>query len=249
MYFYYVDESGTEEKAKYLVVGGFLVGLRQWNELRDEIIQLKANCGLTATDPVKFSPYRGVQRKKVQELPGKLHEFRMKVCDLICRSPIELLAAVIDKDRLSNPYPTASKFIAQRFQYFLQDRSREDGVPCYGLPVFAATGRERYLPMMQLYQDCWFNGIKFRGIEPVFPDQLIDFMSIVWWKHSLGVQLADCCIGPLALYCEQGTTTYVSEIIHKFRTSHDTGEVLGYGIVLFPPDIAIDTDSLRAMAL
>lgn len=241
-----MDESGTpprpgQEEPKYFVVGGIIIPMPTWQALRDGIQGLKIRLRLRGELKWRyFSPTNEDARNPMRGMP---HELRNRIRDelyqTICtHRSVKTLACVVSctaayrMASVNSPadiYHLAYKGVTERFQYHLQDLSREVGTKQLGLVVSDHRGRDDDKVLRGVHQKL----LHSRGEFISSYDNFVEGLFLTPSHHSIGIQLADIVAGAVWRYFERDDERCFEALRPSLRTDRK-GSIDGYGLIKSP---------------
>ncbi len=248
MHLFFIDESGTvpppgKSNTRYFVLAGIIIPSGIWHQLKKDFEQVKKKYAVSGEIKWRFfSPSNQDKDNhlKVMDFPTRCL-FRNDLLELVSKyKSIRLIfaysdiAASYEKDYITDQndiYWYCYKALVERYQYYLQDKSRDTGQPINGLVICdhrerSQDRRLRHLHHNMLENDRYFFSNYGNLIETVFfaPSEL-----------SLGIQLADMVAGSFFRKIEKNDNqTY--DIIKESVRKSQKGVVNGFGVVKVPKD-------------
>lgn len=245
MHLFFIDESGAivpenKKHSKYFVIGGIIIPEIHWHEIYKKLREIKKQYKITSEIKWRyFAPNNNSSENGLKHLSfEQRNEVRTKLFDIITSyKSIKVISTITnteeayklpyikDKDDL---YWYAYKQTVERFQYYLQDLSRESGAEFNGLVIIdnrlsCDDDRLRNLHHRLMIVDKE-NYSKFNN--------LVEGLFIAPSHLSVGIQLADLVAGAIFRKVEKGDDKYYEHIKSSIRNKD--GKTLGYGIVLYP---------------
>lgn len=246
MHLCFVDESGTpakpgQEKPRYFVFGGLVIPEERWKHIREQLTGLKAR--LKYHGEVKwryFSPENNDHNNPMREWNREQRNyFRDCMFRIVARDrSLRIIVGVSDAplayglgnvNRQEDIYFHTYKVLTERFQYFLQDLTRESGHYTSGIIVADHRNgpedrnmrmrHERLVRESRMYTSTYEN-----FVESIFlcPSHM-----------SVGIQFADMVAGAMWRFHEHGDSRWFDVIKPTFRTDR-AGTIDGYGVARFP---------------
>ena len=245
MHLLFLDESGAivpenKKHSKYFVIGGVIIPEIHWHDLYSKLREIKRQYGITSEIKWRyFAPNNTSDENGMKHLSyEQKNEIRNKLYNIISSyKSIKVIASVTNieeayklphvatKDDL---YWYGYKPILERFQYYLQDISRESGVEINGLVIIdnrlsCDDDRLRNLHHRVMVVDK-ANYSKFNN--------LIEGLFIAPSHLSVGVQFADIVAGAIFRKWEKDDSQYYDRRKNSIRNKN--GKITGYGIVSIP---------------
>jgi hypothetical protein len=246
MHMLFMDESGTPPKAdqdapKYFVVGGIIIPMAIWQSLRDAVQGQKIRLRLRGEMKWRyFSPTNRDLRNPMRELSNEdRNAIREELYQFICaHRSVKTLACVVScvaayrMASVNEPqdiYHLAYKGVTERFQYHLQDMSREIGTKQLGIVVSDHRGRDDDKVLRGVHQKL----LHSKGGFISSYDNFVEGLFLTPSHHSIGIQLADLVAGAVWRRFERDDGRAFEALKPSLRTGRD-GTVEGYGIIKSP---------------
>lgn len=246
MFMLFMDESGTpptpgQDVPKYFVVGGIIIPISAWQSLRDAMQGLKIRLKLRGEIKWRyFSPTNDEERNPMR---GRSFEERSAIRDelyrIICtHRSVKTLACVVScvaayrMASITEPkdiYHLAYKGVTERFQYHLQDMSREIGTKQLGIVVSDHRGRDDDKLLRGVHQKLLHSKGEFISSY----DNLVEGLFLTPSHHSIGIQLADLVAGAVWRNFERRDDKFLEALKPSLRKRPD-GDVDGFGIIKSP---------------
>ncbi len=246
MHLCFVDESGTpakpgRDKPRYFVIAGVVIPEERWQILSKGLRGLKIQFGYRGEVKWRyFAPANSDYANPMLDWPQQRRDdFRAKLFRILtAQKSVRLIAAVCEAapayqlgivNEQSDIYFQTYKVITERFQYFLQDVTRESGHTTLGMIVADHRGRgddeqlrlqhQRLIDTEQQYTSTYTNFVESLFFAP---------------SHmSVGVQYADLVAGATWRLFEAEDDRWFQHVSSAFRRSRN-GRLDGYGICRFP---------------
>jgi hypothetical protein len=240
------DESGTppgpEKSAqRYFVIGGVIVPEASWHRLRDSLLGMKIRRKIRGELKWRFfSPDNADSKNPMSSLTQEIRdEIRTEIYGmLIVDKAIKLIAAVCSVEAAykmasisdqQGIYNLSYKVLTERFQYYLQDLSRELSKTEYGIIISDHRGASDDRKLRAHHQMLVHSTAAFTSAYP----NLIESVLLQPSNLSIGIQFADLVAGAVWRKFERGDDRWFTIIEESFRRSR-TGNIEGYGIVKAP---------------
>lgn len=246
MHLLFIDESGTPPKpqncdGRYLVIGGLIIPDAVWYGVSRELNKLRARFKVEKEIKWKhFGQLKDDGRNAVIHLTNKQREaFRSDLFKIITgRRAIKVIACVTSCEaayKLSSItcpddiYELTYKGVTERFQYFLQDITKEVGSHQYGMVI---ADHRMHVDDDRLRRH--HHGLLERR-EPTSSSysNIIETIQFAPSHFSVGLQLADMVAGAVGRYFQYQDGRFVKQLLSAFRAS-PKGEIAGYGLVKMP---------------
>lgn len=246
MHFLFMDESGTPPRPgvgepRYFVVAGVIVPEDTWHTLRDGLMGLKIRRKIRGELKWRyFAPSNEDARNPMRALPQETRdEIRSEVYKLICSiRSVKTIACVVSNaaayemqsvNEQQDIYHLCYKGVTERFQYHLQDLSRELGRKQFGVVVADHRGGHDDKLLRQVHQKLLHSKGEFISEY----HNLIEGLFLEPSHLSVGIQLADLAAGAVWRKFERQDDTWFEKLLPSFRTDKN-GNVDGYGLVKSP---------------
>lgn len=246
MHLLFVDESGTPPKPEtpgtnYFVIAGIVIPEDRWKGMREKLVGLKRAEGYRGEVKWRFfapqnedndNPMRGWDRDRRNAFREKVFNIIMaaksvKVVACISECPTAYgLGNVNSQDDL---YFRTYKPVTERFQYLLQDITRDSGRDTMGLIVADHRGRGDDDKMRQQHERLVREDGKYSSTYANFIEGLFFSPS----HMSVGIQLADMVAGAIWRAQSHGDRTWFDRLRGSFRSAPN-GKIDGFGIARFP---------------
>jgi len=249
MHIFFIDESGNvpdptrAAPGDYFVIAGIVIPDTVWPRLRNKLMGLKArynvrgelkwrNFAPASNDP--GNPLRGMDQATKNLLRTDIYSIirsEKSVVLIACVSCVhkvyEHRVSVRSRESL---YHFTYKQITERFQYYLQDLSRQVGRVECGIIVADHRGPKDDARFRQ-HHEVLLNsdGAEFTSKY----GNLIESVFLQPSHTSVGIQLADMTAGAIWRRFARNDLTWFNHIEPSFRRSK-SGDIDGYGIVKIP---------------
>lgn len=247
MYLCFVDESGSPprlEKAaarRFFVIAGLMMRDADWHGLARELHVLRERFAVAGEIKWRFfGPDNTDADNSVAHLDQACRDrFRQDIFRLITnRTNVKLVACAVDAvaayklGRVQSPediYHHAYRSVSEKFQYHLQDRSREMEEKQLGIIIADPRGKKQdeglRMQHRQLLEET--SGLISRY------DNLVETIFLTPSHHSVGIQLADMAAGAIGRALNYRDTQFLKFVMPAFRKSA-SGRINGWGFVKFP---------------
>ena len=249
MHFLFLDESGSipprrRIKPPYFIIGGVIIPDTQWMRIANKLQEIKDHFGIHGEVKWRYfyvnpDPSKVPAENTLQHLDEDDREsVRTQIYDLInSYKSVKALSVVTDVAKAYNMCSTKSdiyhftyKPITERFQYFLQDLTRDSGGRAYGLVVCDHRGPGDDRQLQELHQRLLNSG----GSGTSNYINLIEGLFLAPSHWSVGIQLADMVAGAVYRKYVNNDDRFFSQIESSFRSNPKTGSIMGYGLVHNP---------------
>lgn len=246
MHLCFVDESGTPARPdsaspEYFVIAALVVPEDMWHTVREKLVGLKREKAYHGEVKWRFfAPNNTDNDNPMRDWDqARRNEFRDRVFRIVTlHRSIKLLACVCrcataynlpSVNGQEDIYFSTYKPITERFQYHLQDLSREVGSKISGLIVADHRGRADDNRLRLQHERL----VRKDGVYTSTYTHFVEGLFFTPSHMSVGVQLADMVAGATWRKFERGDESYFNKIAGSFRKSAD-GNINGYGLVKFP---------------
>lgn len=166
-------------------------------------------------------------RLRVFQIITEQRSVKLLGCACHCATAYELASINTQDDIYFRTY----KPITERFQYLLQDLTRNSGTTHSGIIVVDQRGSKDDNKMRIQHERLVRESGKFTSTYENFVEGLFFSPS----HMSVGIQLADMVAGATWRMFERGDSRFFDLIKSSFR-SKPNGEINGYGLVKFPKE-------------
>ena len=246
MHLCFVDESGTPAKPgrttpRYFVFGGLVIPEGPWHKIRTQLLGLKRQ--MQYYGEVKwryFAPKNKDDENPMRDWDADRKErFRRAVFRIITNGKsLRIISGVCDAplayqlgnvNQQEDIYFRTYKVVTERFQYFLQDITRQSGHYTSGLVIADQRSGRQDNRLREQHE-------RLVRDERMFTTTYKNFIESIFFSPShmsVGIQLADMVAGAIWRYHEHGDDTWLNLIRPAFRTN-GRGVIDGYGVARFP---------------
>ena len=246
MHFCFIDESGTPAKQgrsdpKIFVMAGIIIPEDTWHTVREKLVGLKREKKFKGEVKWRFfapnntdeenhmrewsQEQRNKIRHHVYRILSEQRSIKLVACVCHCQNAYSIPNINTQDDLYFRTY----KPVTERFQYFLQDISREVGSKISGLIVADHRGSHDDTKMRMQHERLVRESGRYTSTYTHFIEGLFFAPSHL----SIGIQLADMVAGATWRKFERGDDTYFNLISSSFR-SKPNGTIDGFGLVKFP---------------
>lgn len=246
----FVDESGTppapgqvgRNGSRYFVLGGVIVPAQQWRTLSNKLTETKRRFRIDGEIKWRhFVPGNKDRDNPMRTLPVPARNLVREtlLAHLGELRSIKLLAVVVDAERAyrmrhvltsDDLYEFAYKPLTERFQYFLQDMSREVGSGIPGIIVADHRGPRDDTRLRNMHQKL----LKSEGRFTSSYGNLVEGLFLAPSDSSVGIQYADLVAGSVYRSYTSGDNRFFDLLRDSFRKNPNTGAIKGYGLVHQP---------------
>lgn len=246
MYILFLDESGTppanaRTQQKYFVIGGIIIPVGEWKSINDRLQGIKTRRNVRGEVKWRyFAPHNDDADNPMAEMDFEERDsIRTEILKLITAVPsIKIIASVASVQAAyelpsvtcaDDVYALAYKTLTERFQYFLQDLSKQTGDHECGMVVcdHRSTDSDRALRA---------HHHRLIGPRRMFTSRYENFIETLFFAPShlsTGIQLADIVAGSVWRRYEKDDPRYFNAIERSIRRG-PAGQIDGYGIVKVP---------------
>lgn len=185
--------------------------------------------------------------------PTDKEMFRTEVFKIItARRAIKIIACVTSceaayrMNSINCPddiYELTYKGVTERFQYFLQDITKEVGSHQFGMII---ADHRMHVDDERLRRH-HHSLTEKKGPTSSFYSNIIETIQFAPSHFSVGLQLADMVAGAVGRYFQHRDPRFVRQILSAFRSSN-TGEIAGFGLVKMPKQGFVEPSGGGAIA-
>lgn len=222
-------------------MGGAIIPESAWRRLRDAVFGMKIR--LKIRGELKWRYFSGAnkeERNPMRALPQDTRDqIRTEVYAILARErSVKSIAAICSIVAAYNMpsvndqqgvYNLTFKVLTERFQYYLQDLSKEMGRDEYGLIICDHRGGSDDKRLRAHHQMLVHSTAAFTSSYP----NLVESLLLQPSNLSIGVQFADMIAGAVWRKFERGDDKWFALIEPTLRRS-GTGKVDGYGLIKVP---------------
>jgi hypothetical protein len=248
MHLCFIDESGTpaklaREEPKTFAIAAVIIPEATWHTVREKLAGLKAAShyhgevkwryfapsNTDDSNPMATwdQPKRDEFRSSVFKIITDQKSIRLLACICHCKSAYKLASINTQDDIYFRTY----KPVTERFQYFLQDISKQTGTNHSGIIVADHRGSKDDAKMRGQHERLVKEAGKYTSTYTNFVEGLFFAPS----HMSVGIQLADMVAGATWRAYERGDASFFDKIKSSFRAKPN-GDIEGYGLVKFPQE-------------
>lgn len=243
MHLLFIDESGSlAPKAKYtegdkFVLGGISISEDTWFKVDVDLKALKKKYAVS--EEIKWRYFYTEKGKKtsLSSLDEKQKEqFRKDIYSIITRyKSIKIISVVADVGLCyqrvhiqsdDDLYWYAYKRLTERFQYYLQDLTKEAGCKMNGIVVCDHRERKQDKRLEDMHYKMMHGQEEYTSSFA----NILEGVFIVPSHFSTGIQLADMVAGGIYRWFAKEDDRFFKQIYERIRTSPN-GKIDGYGIV------------------
>ena len=246
MHLLFIDESGTPPKPgnlrqSYFVIAGLIIPEDRWTGMRDKLVGLKRSFAYRGEVKWRFFAPNNTDSENPMICweQGKKNEFRNKIfkvitdaksCKIIaCASESPTAYSLGNVNSQDDLYFRTYKPVTERFQYFLQDISRDSGRDTFGMIVADHRGKGDDDSMRHRHERLIRESTQYTSVYRNFIEGLFFSPSHL----SVGIQLADMIAGAIWRAQSFNDKTWFELLRPSFRASSN-GTIDGYGVTRFP---------------
>jgi hypothetical protein len=243
MHLLFIDESGSlspigkHSQEDKFVLGGIVISESTWFKINDDLNILKKKYNIAGEIKWRYFYTHENKRTPLSHLGETLKEqLRNDIFTIIARyKSIKIISIIADVGQCYNRthinsddelYWFAYKRLIERFQYYLQDLSREAGCKMNGIAV--CDHRERRQD--KRLQNMHYRMMHGQEVHTSNFANILEGVFIVPSHFSTGIQLADMVAGGIYRWFAKGDDRFYRQMYERVRTGPD-GKVEGYGIV------------------
>jgi len=243
MHLLFIDESGSlapigkhgpEDK---FVLGGIIISEQTWFKVNEDLAAVKRKYNILGEIKWRYFFTSLNKRTTLSHLCEPVKEqLRTDIYSIISRyKSIKIISVIADvaqcyqRSHINSDddlYWFSYKRLIERFQYYLQDLTREAGAKMNGIAI--CDHRERR-------QDKRLQNMHYRmmhGEESHTSNfaNILEGVFIVPSHFSTGIQLADMVAGGIYRWFSKEDDRYYRQMYERIRTSQG-GKIEGYGVV------------------
>lgn len=248
MHLFFLDESGTvvpenKKHSRCFVIGGIIIPEIHWHDIYKKLRDIKKQYNITSEIKWRyFAPNNTSSDNGMKHLTlEQRNEIRNKLYNVITAyKSVKIISTVTDIEQAyqlpyinnqNDLYWYSYKQSVERFQYYLQDLSRESGAEFNGLVIIdnrLSCDDNRLRNLHHKIMIANHEGqIRFNN--------LVEGLFIAPSHLSVGVQFADLVAGAIYRKFEKDDDKFYRQIEKSIRNKN--GNITGYGIVEFPKQI------------
>jgi len=242
VHLFFIDESGSlspigkqgpEDK---FVLGGIIISESIWFNIDTDLKQLRKKYNVTGEIKWRYFFAHKDKPTPLSHLsPEPKEQFRTDLFSIIKQyKSIKIISAIADVNQCyqrshinsdDDLYWFAYKRLTERFQYYLQDLSREVGGKMNGIVVCDHRERRQDKRLQNMHYKM------MHGQETHISnfENILEGVFIVPSHFSTGIQLADMVAGSIYRWFAKNDDRYYKQIYSRIRKSPN-GKVEGYGI-------------------
>lgn len=246
MHICFIDESGTPAKpgclnSRYFVIAGLVVPEEQWHDIRQKLIGLKRSHRYRGELKWRYFAANNANSDNpmLNWTPEQKDNFRTACFKIITsRRAVKVICSVCDAklaytlshvNNQEDIYFGTYKIVTERFQYLLQDITRESGRFTSGIVVADHRNRGDDHKMRERHERLVRESTQYTSSYKNFIESI--FLSP---SHmSIDIQLVDLVAGAVWRKFEHNDDRWLETIRSAFRTN-PAGTIDGYGISRFP---------------
>ena len=247
MYLCFVDESGTppspsqRNPAPYWVLASVIIHEAQWRNIANELYALRRRFQVSGEIKWRFfGPHNSDPDNSVLHLSQEDRDvFRRSMYSIITkRNSIKINYAICSVQSAYNVrcinsqedlYFQTYRPLSERFQYFLQDMSREIGATQLGIVVADHRGRKQDDILRNRHQSITQENYRFTSGY----DNYVETVFLTPSNHSVGIQFADMVAGAIGRKFISNDSTFYNMFTKSFRRSPQ-GKLEGFGEIKVP---------------
>lgn len=243
MHLLFVDESGSlPPKGKHkcddkFVLGGIIISEDTWFKIDSGLRTLKRKYSVDEEIKWRYFYQNKDKQTAISHLDkGQKEDLRTDIFRIIASyKSIKIISAVADISQCYRKgyirsddelYWYAYKQLIERFQYYLQDLSREAGSKMNGIVI--CDHRERRQD--KRLQNMHYRMMHGEAVHTSTFANILEGVFIVPSHFSTGIQLADMVAGGVYRWFSKNDDRFFKQIEGRVRRAPD-GKMDGYGIV------------------
>lgn len=246
MHLCFVDESGTPAKpgsnnSRFFVIAGIIIPEQRWDRAAKQLHGTKIRWKYHGE--MKWRFFSPGNNDKANPMVGwdqsDKDKLRDEVFAIITKDrSLQIIAGVCDAELAytlpnvndqSDIYFRTYKVVTERFQYYLQDITKESGNLFNGIIVADHRGRDDDKTIRDQHQRL----INEEGAYTSTYLNMIEGLFLQPSHQSVGIQLADMVAGAIWRRWGASDPRWIEKLKASFRTSR-SGRIDGFGIARFP---------------
>ncbi len=243
MHLLFIDESGSlspigkHKQDDKFVLGGIIISEDTWFKVDDDLKSIKKRYNVE--NEIKWRYFYQFQDKttSISHLDAQAKEqFRDDIFGVIAKyKSIKIISAVADVELCykrshinsdDDLYWFAYKRLIERFQYYLQDLSREAGTKMNGIVICDHRERKQDKRLQIMHYKMMHEQKEYISSF----SNILEGVFIVPSHFSTGIQLADMVAGGVYRWFAKNDDRFFKKFYSRIRKSPD-GNIEGYGIV------------------
>ncbi len=228
------DKCGSDDK---FVLGGVIISEDTWFIVNAELKAIKKKYKVSGEIKWRYFYSHKDKETPLSHLSDNEKEsLRSDIYSVICRHKSNRIISVTadvklcySRDHINNEddlYWYAYKRITERFQYYLQDLSREAGAKMNGIVVCDHRERRQDSRLQTLHYKMMHGEVYYTSNFA----NILEGVFIVPSHFSTGIQLADMVAGAIYRWFAKDDERFFNQIAERIRTGRN-GKMEGYGIV------------------
>jgi len=242
VHLFFIDESGSlspigkqgpEDK---FVLGGIIISESTWFNIDTDLKQLRKKYNVTGEIKWRYFFAHKDKPTPLSHLsPEPKEQFRTDLFRIISQyKSIKIISAIADVNQCyqhshinsdDDLYWFAYKRLTERFQYYLQDLSREAGSKMNGIVICDHRERKQDKRLQNMHYKMMHGKEEYTSNF----ENILEGVFIVPSHFSTGIQLADMVAGSIYRWFAKNDDRYYKQIYSRIRKSPN-GKVEGYGI-------------------
>jgi hypothetical protein len=243
MHLIFIDESGTlspigkHTPDDKFVLGGIVISEDTWFKVDSDLKSLKKRFKVELEVKWRYFYQSKDKTTSISHLDAQAKEqFRNEIFGIISKyKSIKIISAIAE---VSNCYMKsyiksddelywyAYKQLIERFQYYLQDLSREAGTKMNGIVICDHRERKQDKRLQIMHYKMMHEQTEFTSSF----SNILEGVFIVPSHFSTGIQLADMIAGGVYRWFAKNDDRFFRQFYTRIRKSPD-GNIEGYGIV------------------
>jgi hypothetical protein len=243
MHLLFIDESGSlspvgkNKPDDKFVLGGFIISEDTWFKVDADLKSLKKRYNVEMEIKWRYFYQKKDKSTSISHLNEQEKEqFRTDIFSVIAKyKSIKIISAIADiglcyqRSHINSDddlYWYAYKRLIERFQYYLQDLSREAGAKMNGIAICDHRERKQDKRLQNMHYKM------MHGQEQHISKfaNILEGVFIVPSHYSTGIQLADMVAGGVYRWYAKNDDRFFNQFYQRIRKS-PSGNIEGYGIV------------------
>jgi len=243
MHLLFIDESGSlspvgkQKPDDKFVLGGTIISEDTWFKIDADLKIIKKKYAVKKEIKWRYFYQARQKQTAISHLSKELKEqLRTDIFGIITKyKSIKLISVLADVEFCYNRshinsdddlYWFAYKSLIERFQYYLQDLSREAGGKMNGIVICDHRERRQDARMQSMHYKMMHGHEEYTSSFA----NILEGLFIVPSHYSTGIQLADMVAGGIYRWFAKNDDRFYRQIRSSIRTRPD-GNISGYGVV------------------
>lgn len=251
MHLFFIDDSGDPSgSTTHFVLGGAVIPGDQWHNLNNSFSSICKQFRLQGEIKWRWFGRKADKKNSLAHLSfEEKDELRKCLLESLTKfNSVKIIAAVAHLPTIRSKYPLftpehiyslAYKSLTERFQYCLQDLSRESGITFNGILVCDHRNPGQDKLLRNFHQDLVQSGKH----SLTRYSNLIETLFLAPSHQSVGLQFSDLVVGAILRFFESNDDRWYNLISKSIRRHPESGKIDGYGLVKIPKEPWIENDA------